>query len=172
MAVQPCTNNNGVHVSASPVESLRERMIWLDVKLGQDELGSALSLAGVPGAIMKEWMENPIVTWQLKRHSLFDLFEDVDTDQAVDLAAAICKDNVATLHTPFLDGLPNLWTGDESTRGPQDGLASFASEGHRGRSMLDGLPAYASEGTGVRRASLSNNRGAMRGSLGSAAAND
>merc|ERR1719409_251568 len=51
---EPCnTGDNAVHASASPFESLAERINWLGQDVGRDGFGKQLMKAGVPKKMIK-----------------------------------------------------------------------------------------------------------------------
>ena len=86
---EPNVGDNGVHASASPFEALAERMNWLGVDMASDEFGSALLAAGVDGATIDAWKEDPSVQFDGKQTSLFDLLEDLDSKACIEKAVAI-----------------------------------------------------------------------------------
>ena len=47
--------DNGVHVSASPLEALVEKMEWLEIDPAQDLFGASLMDAGVTAETINEW---------------------------------------------------------------------------------------------------------------------
>lgn len=73
--------DNGVHASAGPLEALRERAIWLGDDPRADDFGAAL------GSRVEALIENPDVSMGGKRGSVFDLLEDVDSGEALDMLA-------------------------------------------------------------------------------------
>lgn len=81
----PNVGDNGVHASASPFESLAERMNWLKVDAAKDAFGARLIKAGVPLATIKAWSVDP----QVKGASLFDALEDLDAGACVEKAASL-----------------------------------------------------------------------------------
>eukprot|EP00928_Gymnodinium_smaydae_P042866 TRINITY_DN28831_c0_g4_i2.p1 TRINITY_DN28831_c0_g4~~TRINITY_DN28831_c0_g4_i2.p1 ORF type:complete len:477 (-),score=174.16 TRINITY_DN28831_c0_g4_i2:284-1627(-) len=86
----PCnTGDNGVHASASPFESLAERMNWLGVRANNDQFGKVLMKAGVNGGLIREWSVDPQVTFGIVpiTRSIFDTLEDTDSDYC----AALCQ---------------------------------------------------------------------------------
>jgi len=73
--------DNAVHASAGPLEALRERMIWAREDPCDDPFGVAISSCGLEGLL-----ENPDIVLQDGRQgSAFDLLEDVDSCQAVEM---------------------------------------------------------------------------------------
>jgi len=81
--------DNGVHASAGPLEALRERMIWLGEDPQADPFGAALLEKGVERERLQALLENPRVDLGSgKEDFVFDLLEDVDTQEALKLLAA------------------------------------------------------------------------------------
>lgn len=105
----PSITNNGVHASASPFEAMAERANWLRVDLASDSLSKALAAAGVSLEMQMQWTEDPQVEWHRQNHSLFDLLEDLDSNEMIqkasrllhgtasDEALALCPSNRALL---------------------------------------------------------------------------
>mmetsp|Transcript_11388 Transcript_11388/g.34329 ORF Transcript_11388/g.34329 Transcript_11388/m.34329 type:complete len:530 (-) Transcript_11388:60-1649(-) len=89
LQAQPDTGDNGVHASASPFEALAERNNWLGVPLAQDRFGRAMLSAGVPRETVQAWCEDPPVSFEGKKQSLFDLLEDLDSGACLKKASAI-----------------------------------------------------------------------------------
>mmetsp|Transcript_57325 Transcript_57325/g.177946 ORF Transcript_57325/g.177946 Transcript_57325/m.177946 type:complete len:425 (+) Transcript_57325:77-1351(+) len=79
--------DNGVHASAGPLEALRERAIWLGDDPRADAFGAALALQGEGGAALEALLENPVVAMGGKEGSAFDLLEDMDSAEALDVLA-------------------------------------------------------------------------------------
>eukprot|EP00300_Choanocystis_sp_HF-7_P037052 c53040_g1_i1.p1 GENE.c53040_g1_i1~~c53040_g1_i1.p1 ORF type:complete len:543 (-),score=130.16 c53040_g1_i1:105-1733(-) len=80
----PNVGDNGVHASASPFESLSERVNWLGANVDSDPLGKALLKAGLTEDALADWFKDPQVEVPLKggdkaKKSLFDALEDLDT---------------------------------------------------------------------------------------------
>ena len=82
---QPHIGNNSVHASASPFESLVERMNWLNLSLKEDDFAAKLLAKGITEETIKKWSLDPKVNGS----SLFDQFEDKDCDHILDVAAHI-----------------------------------------------------------------------------------
>lgn len=89
----PYTGDNGVHASASPFEALSERCNWLGVKLDEDYFGKALLAKGVPLNMLKAWCDDPSVSFDGKKQSLFDLLEDLDAGDCLNKSASIADAN-------------------------------------------------------------------------------
>lgn len=88
---EPTTGDNGIHASASPFEALAERMNWLGFRAERDAFGKLLLKAGVTRKQIKEWCEDPQVTYgpiEITR-SLFDSLEDTDSDWCLALCQMI-----------------------------------------------------------------------------------
>ena len=60
---EPNVGENCCHVSASPFESLCEKMNWLNVKAGEDPWGEALLAAGVRPKTIKDGSSDPVVIY-------------------------------------------------------------------------------------------------------------
>lgn len=54
LSSQPDILNNGVHISASPLEALREKEIWIHKKILDDSFGRALAEQGLSQTLLKE----------------------------------------------------------------------------------------------------------------------
>ena len=106
LPAQPNTGDNGVHASASPFEALAERANWLKTPIDKDFYGrgnclctacghirrsicvcnlyawmyTGLMAAGVPLSAITSWCDDPLVTCNGKKGSLFDHLEDLDAD--------------------------------------------------------------------------------------------
>jgi hypothetical protein len=89
----PNTGDNGVHASASPFEALAERCNWLGVDPEDDSFGKALLSTGVPLEMLKAWCDDPQVSFDGKKQSLFDLLEDTDAGDCLKKGAAIAEAN-------------------------------------------------------------------------------
>lgn len=89
LSSKPNVGENGVHASASPFEALSERMNWTGVALADDAFGRALLAAGVPAATVASWTEDPQVVLDGKKGSLFDLLEDRDADDVLNVVTKI-----------------------------------------------------------------------------------
>lgn len=89
LASEPNVGDNGVHASASPFEGLAERMNWLGYRADRDPFGKVLLKAGVTRHQLKEWVNDPQVTFGpiAMTQSLFDTLEDTDSDYC----AALCQ---------------------------------------------------------------------------------
>jgi len=91
LGLQAETNyqDNGVHASASPLEALRERKIWLGDDPEADPFGAALVARGLDKELLMQLLENPQIDFGDGRcGSAFDLLEDVDTKEVIDLLVA------------------------------------------------------------------------------------
>jgi len=93
LKAEPNTGDNGVHASASPLEALAERGNWLGADLAKDPFGKGLLNKGVPMKTIRAWTEDPPVTFEGKKQSIFDLLEDLDGRECLDKAAAISGEN-------------------------------------------------------------------------------
>lgn len=76
----------GVHASASPLESLSERRNWLRTALSTDGFAQRLMQSGVDPELLEAWTcghEPQVPMPGGKRHSLFDLTEGLDQKACV-----------------------------------------------------------------------------------------
>jgi nucleoside diphosphate kinase len=89
LKAEPNTGDNGVHASASPFEALAERINWLGYRAERDAFGKLLLKAGITRKQIKEWCEDPQVTFGPvpMTKSLFDSLEDTDSDYCL----ALCQ---------------------------------------------------------------------------------
>jgi len=85
----PNTGDNGVHASASPFEALAERANWLGVSPTKDLFGRALLVMGLEPVTLKAWYDDPLVDFEGKKQSLFDLLEDLDAAQCLERCALL-----------------------------------------------------------------------------------
>lgn len=93
LSSEPNTGENGVHASASPFEALAERVNWLGVPLQQDPFCRAMLAVGVPLQSIKAWCDDPAVSFDGKKQSLFDLLEDLDGRDCLQKSASIHASN-------------------------------------------------------------------------------
>lgn len=96
----PTVHDNVLHASASAFEAMAERALWLNRPMAEDDVGRALLTVGVPLRTLAAWCQNPTVTYQWKRHPLFDLFEGLDTSECVKLASQVLAENDVSLFDP------------------------------------------------------------------------
>lgn len=89
LPAEPHVGDNAVHASASPFEALAERMNWLASPPAQDYFGKKLLRAGIPSKTVEHWCSDPDVDHAGKRQSLFDIFEDTETGECVEVARQI-----------------------------------------------------------------------------------
>jgi nucleoside diphosphate kinase len=83
IADRPEMSRNGVHASAGPVEGLRERMVWLGRDPSIDPLSRKLIAEGLNPGELDRLLENAMVSVSGNRGPVFDLTEDLDSDEAV-----------------------------------------------------------------------------------------
>ncbi|CAK0844729.1 unnamed protein product [Prorocentrum cordatum] len=81
--------DNAVHASASAFEAMVERTNWLGVRLKDDPFGQQLIDRGLPEATLEEWASDPIVSFEGRESSLFDLFENLDGRGCLERAGAL-----------------------------------------------------------------------------------
>lgn len=86
LPAEPHVGDNAVHASASPFEALAERMNWLASPPAQDYFGEKLLRAGIPVETVELWCSDPEVDHAGRRQSLFDLFEDTESGECVEVA--------------------------------------------------------------------------------------
>eukprot|EP00927_Polykrikos_kofoidii_P034604 TRINITY_DN29328_c0_g1_i1.p1 TRINITY_DN29328_c0_g1~~TRINITY_DN29328_c0_g1_i1.p1 ORF type:complete len:287 (+),score=46.31 TRINITY_DN29328_c0_g1_i1:87-863(+) len=86
----PNYQDNAVHASAGPLESLRERQIWVKENPLIDPLATALLARGLSEAQVQALTENPEIQLGAggPASRAFALLEDVDTLAAVDMLAS------------------------------------------------------------------------------------
>ena len=72
---EPNVGENCCHVSASPFESLCEKMNWLNVKAGEDPWGEALLAAGIRPKTIEDW--------SLGSEAIWDTLADKDSDECI-----------------------------------------------------------------------------------------
>lgn len=89
----PDTGDNGVHASASPFEAMAERANWLGVPVSKDAFGRAMLSSGVQHHTVCDWCNDPTVSFDGKKQSLFDLLEDLDSRDCLKKSALIAKAN-------------------------------------------------------------------------------
>lgn len=87
LGLREATNyqDNGVHASAGPLEAMRERVIWLGDDPKADPFGVALASRGVTD--VEALIDNPVIDLDGRSGSAFDVLEDVDTAEALDMLA-------------------------------------------------------------------------------------
>lgn len=125
----PSVSDNGVHASAGPLEGLAERSIWLDANILDDTLGLKLMFASVPLEVITSLTKNPIIRIsgqeddaQSAHHQdggdeqeghAFDLLEDMQTSEAVQIIVKVYKRTVSSLsrNRAFLFIKPHAATG-------------------------------------------------------------
>lgn len=85
--------DNGVHASASPFEALAERINWLGYRADRDNFGKLLLKAGVSRGLIKDWSNDPQVTYGVLpiTGSLFDSVEDTDSDYCLALCGMMAS---------------------------------------------------------------------------------
>jgi len=89
----PNVGDNGVHASASPFEAYAERANWLGYRPDRDSFGKLLIKAGISRTLIKEWSNDPQVTYGVVpiKKSLFDSLEDTDSDYCLALCQMIAN---------------------------------------------------------------------------------
>jgi hypothetical protein len=66
--------------------TVKERMTWLNVDLHKDEFGRKLLDAGVPFDHVHSWANNGHMDVKGESYNAFDVLEDLDSSEVVDLA--------------------------------------------------------------------------------------
>jgi len=82
---RPSIAENAIHASAGPLEGLRERVVWLGKSIGSDIFGKQLLDNGFSESQIQEWLNNEIVTIAGKTGPIFDLTEDIDSKDVIEL---------------------------------------------------------------------------------------
>ncbi|CUF98075.1 Hypothetical protein, putative [Bodo saltans] len=81
----PNTSDNGIHASASPLEAMAERHIWLNQRLENDVLCRMAEQRQASATYLVKWVQNPVITVEGRTGCAFDLFEDADTVEVLRL---------------------------------------------------------------------------------------
>jgi len=89
----PNTGDNGVHASASPFEALSEKCNWLGHSISKDFFGRGMLASGVSLEMLKAWCDDPQVSYEGKKQSLFDLLEDLDAGDCLAKSGKIAEAN-------------------------------------------------------------------------------
>jgi len=93
LAEAPNVGENCVHASASPFEGLAERMNWLGYRADRDNFGKDLLAAGVRPKTIKDWCQDPVVSYGNKQSptskSIWDSIEDMDSPACIEKCAEI-----------------------------------------------------------------------------------
>jgi len=103
---KPNVIDNVIHVSASPLEGLAERMNWCSRQVNQDEYGRLLLGRGIPESKILDWCDNvklagpvPVLEAGLDGFEMKNVFDVVkDTDSKV------CADKLTGLYDYELFG--------------------------------------------------------------------
>merc|ERR1712217_177439 len=93
LASCPTTSDNGVHASASPFEALSEKCNWLGYDISKDFFAKGMLASGVPLDMLKAWCDDPQVSYDGKKQSLFDLLEDLDAGDCLAKSSKIADVN-------------------------------------------------------------------------------
>lgn len=81
LSFTPGTGTNCVHGSASPLEALKERMIWASASLEDDAFAKALmARPALSAGDVDQLLENPATS---SGTPLFDVVEDTDTEECI-----------------------------------------------------------------------------------------
>lgn len=84
------TGDNAVHASAGAFEALVERSNWLGMDFQDDPFGREL-LHRVPVSTLHHWAQDPIIVHEGRPSSLFDLFENLDGKESLELATDLLE---------------------------------------------------------------------------------
>jgi len=80
----PCNvGDNAVHASASPFEALAECTNWLEKGVSSEAFGRRMLKAGISKETIKKWSVDPQVKYNGGKKSLFDLVEDLDSEECL-----------------------------------------------------------------------------------------
>lgn len=81
--------DNGLHGSASPLEALFEKSIWLNFSFQQEELGNMLLRYGLTVRDIQQWQDNPEVVYNGEKKKVFDLVENKNLKETAEILEAI-----------------------------------------------------------------------------------
>jgi len=90
----PHVGENAVHASASSFEALVERNNWLSSGISDDPFGRALLDRGVSEETLRRWAHDPVLEYRGRQVSVFDLFENLDSRECLDMASDIDMANL------------------------------------------------------------------------------
>jgi len=85
--------DNGVHSSASPLESLFEQMIWNNIQISTNPLAKLLLGKGLSLNQISFLQLNPLVNYQNQTRFLFDLVEDHNTQDTANIIVELFLEN-------------------------------------------------------------------------------
>lgn len=130
LSAEPDTGDNAVHASASPFEAFAERANWLGYRADRDPFGKLLLKAGVSRGLIKEWSNDPQVTFGILpiTRSLFDCLEDHDSDYCLALCQMIASyagDSVPKKASPLDKEVESLQEQLALYKGLADAVAAF-----------------------------------------------
>jgi nucleoside diphosphate kinase len=96
LSFQPNVSDNGVHASASPLEGLAERMVWLGTPLDEDVFGKVLQSNGCNTEMVLNWaLNNPMVALPEqgaeRSAPIFDLLEDRQSTEVLSILQEASK---------------------------------------------------------------------------------
>ena len=78
---RPTMSDNGVHASAGPIEGMRERMVWANIKPEDSELGKQLLEKGLKQSELERLLENGQAEFAGSQGPVFDITEDTDASK-------------------------------------------------------------------------------------------
>lgn len=93
---EPSVLHNCVHGSSSAFEAIAEHALWLGAPMTSIPFANRLLSSGIPGAVIKEWLDNPIV----KGRRVFDHMENLGCDD--------CEIKARELYS-VAEGSQSLW---------------------------------------------------------------
>ena len=91
LSEQPNVSDNGVHASAGPLEGLVERMTWVGATLNDDAFAKRLKDAGADMSLIEQWLGNIVATIDGNTAPIFDLLEDKQSTDVVNIAVKASK---------------------------------------------------------------------------------
>mmetsp|Transcript_70760 Transcript_70760/g.133665 ORF Transcript_70760/g.133665 Transcript_70760/m.133665 type:complete len:471 (-) Transcript_70760:201-1613(-) len=111
LSSEPNTIDNGIHASASPFESLTERMNWLGVQPENDLFGQQLLNSGISVRQIEKCARDPKVRLgpSSAMRSLFDVLEDKDANECLNICQAVfppSQSNTPVNRVPLLRPTP------------------------------------------------------------------
>lgn len=84
LSAAPTTNENGVHLSAGPLDGVREIQVWMQMKPAETGLGSALLKAGLPPERLQFYLDNAPVALQGEQLPVLTATEGWDSDRVLE----------------------------------------------------------------------------------------
>lgn len=94
LAAEPTVSDNGIHASAGPLEGLVERHVWVGTEFAEDDFAAAAVAAGIPLALLETLATNPVTTIRSETAPVFDLLEDKQSSEVIELLKLVAHDAV------------------------------------------------------------------------------